>query len=124
MTDGINYLSQLQISSTSLRLTVPDLISQAVVNKIMLLQDRSEHKLPENIIYCTSIDELKFQSPVHLANVRLSGWQIKIVNATEKSLNNDVMIAIIHKVGSVKTRTAVSDHHNGNNPVRARSIRK
>lgn len=124
MTDGINYLSKLQISSASLRLTVPDLISQAVVNKIMLIQDRSELNLPENIIYCTFIDELRFQSPVQLTNVRLSGWQIKLTKVTEKNLDKEFMLAIIHKIGSAKPKNAASDHRNGNNPVRARSMRK
>ncbi len=124
MTSSINYLSQLKDSSTSLRLSVPNMISQAVVEKIALIEERSTTDLPENIIYSQSSDKDRFHSTVHLANVRLSGWQLEILRATKKSVDEEVLVAVINKVGACKMKNPSSDHRNGNNHMRNKVMRK
>jgi hypothetical protein len=122
MTDS--YLVQLQTSAINLRMQVPSMISQAVADKISLVQERSGAELPETVIYSPLADEKRFSSTVHLARVRLAGWQLQLVKATKKSNEEEVLVAVVIKVGALKSKSATSDHRNGNNPRRAKQIRR
>lgn len=124
MTDSINYYDQLETSSISLRLQVPNTISQRIAKKISLIREHSTLEFPDNIIYASFFDKAKFYSSTYLAKIKLSGWNFEIVKAEQKVLGQEVIIVVIKKNGFAKTRTGVSDHRNGNNPVRARAIRK
>lgn len=123
MTDSINYLDQLQTSSTSLRLAIPASISQAVVDKITLIKERSSFDIPASIIYASRLDKKKFVSSIHLARVRHSGWQLEVVKAIDSN-NEEVLVTLINKVGCTRPKAAVCDHRNGNNSMRAKTIRK
>ena len=124
MTQEKNYFEQLKKSAISMRLPVPEYISKAVVDKVQLIHESSSFSLPDGIAYANSTDNRRFSSRTHLARVKLSGWQLEIIIATKKSNNEEVVVAIIYKVGSSRIKTAVSDRRNGNNPVRTKSIRK
>jgi hypothetical protein len=119
-----SLLEQLKISAVSLRLQIPESISSAVVTKVNLTQDRSVHTLPESIIYAESIDEKRFHSETHLANVNQRGWKLEIVKVIRKTTDEEVFVAVINKIGSIRTRFAASDHKNGNNPIRQKAIRR
>lgn len=122
MTDS--YFDQLQTSAINLRMQVPSMISQAVVDKISLIQERSSDELPETVIYSPLADGKRFSSTVHLARVRLAGWQLQLVKATKKSNDEELLVAVIYKVGALKSKTAAKDHRNGNNPMRAKQMRR
>jgi len=119
-----NYFEQLKISAVSLRLQIPESISNAVVAKVNLTQDRSVIALPESIIYANAIDEKRFYSETHLANVNQRGWQLEIVKVIKKATDEEVVVAVINKIGSIRTRSAASDHRNGNNAIRQKAIRR
>lgn len=124
MTENINYCDQLETSAISLRLQVPKTISQGIAQKVSLIRERSTLEFPENIIYASFVDKKKFYDPTHLANVKLSGWHFEIVKAEQKVVGQDIIIVLIKKIGTVKTKVAASDHRNGNNPIRNKAIRK
>ena len=124
MTDNYDYLAQLKTSATNLRMQVPSMISQAVVDKISLIQERSDSELPGNVIYSKLLEEERFTSKVHLARVRLAGWQLELVKATKKSNSEEIIVAVIHKVGTLKSKTTTNERRNGNNPMRAKQIRR
>jgi|GEM_PF-2513224 len=124
MTLEKKYFEQLQTSAVSLRLQIPESISNAVVDKINLAHDRSDHVLPESIIYAKSIDQNRFHSETHLARVRLSGWQLEIVKVIKKSTDEEFAIVIINRIGSINTRKAAADRMNGNNQIRYKAMRK
>jgi len=124
MTPLKTYSEQLKISAVSLRFSIPELVSQAVVNRLVLIKERSTVDIPESIMFATSFDEEKFISSNHLANVKNGRWQLEIVSARKKFVNEEVIIAIINKVGSVRTKTSISDHRNGNNPIRNKANRR
>lgn len=124
MTDNYDYLVQLKASATNLRMQIPSMISQAVVDKISLIKERSDSELPETVIYSPLSDEKRFSSTTHLARVRLAGWQLQILKATKKSDNEEILVAVINKVGALKSKPATSDHRNGNNPQRFKQSRR
>lgn len=124
MTDSTNYNVQLQASAESLRLPVPGVITNAIVDKISLIQDRASFELPESIIYAKAVDSRKYISSTHVVRVRASGWQFEIVKASSKSGNEDILIAIVKKIGSTCVKQSVRDYRDGNNPIRARVLRK
>lgn len=124
MTDNYDYLAQLKTSATNLRMQVPSMISQAVVDKISLIQERSDSELPENVIYSKLLEEERFTSTTHLARVRLAGWQIELIKAAKKSTGEEIIVAVINKVGSLKYKSATNDRRNGNNPMRAKQSRR
>lgn len=120
------YSEQLQISAAILRLQIPEVISKAVVDRINLIQSSLilTFPLPENIIYASSIDETKFHSETHITRVKISGWKLEILKAEKGSTGEEVIIALINKIGSIRTKIAASDHRNGNNSLRQKKIRR
>jgi hypothetical protein len=118
MTNGNDYFDQLQESATNLRIHVPERVSQAVIEKINLAQNRSDFDLPKNVMYVKSIDKAQLSSAVHVARVKVSGWQIEVIRATKKLVNEEVIIAIINKVGICSSKAGSKDRRNGNNSVR------
>lgn len=124
MTIGSDYFDQLQESANTMRMQVPATVSQAVADKIYSAKSRSDFELPRYIHYTNSIDETKFESITPIARLKISGWQLHIVRAYKKQMNEEVVLAVVKKVGVRSRKSDSSDHRNGNNSVRIQLTRK
>jgi len=124
MTIGSDYFDQLQESANTMRMHIPATVSQAVADKIYSAKSRSDFELPRYITYANSIDETKFESITHISRVKVSGWQLEIVRAYKKQMNEEIVLAIIKKVGVRSRKYDSKDHRNGNNSVRIQLTRK
>lgn len=121
-----NYLKQLSKSADSLKLPIPEHISQAIVEKITALQGSSKFLLPESILYTQFMDTTKFptSSHSHLSKVKLGGWQLEILKVVTATEDKEILLAFVTRVGSTCKKPVAVDHRNGNTPARSKAIRR